>query len=249
MIQTTWERKKILTIAVCDDNSTDRTQIIQAMEAYFQDRGVDGKVFSYDSAEKLNSEMESNRLGFDIVFLDIIMNDMDGMTCARLIRRQDKLVKIIFLTSSTDHVYEGYEVGATAYLVKPVAAEKLAAVLGTAIDAVEDIAKESITFTAGGVTQRILLKDIVYLESKKNKVIIMLARGESLAVYTTMDEFEQAHRPTMWIRSHKSYVVNFLYIERYLSDKFVLRDGIEIPISRVYKDKARECFFNLLHNQ
>jgi two-component system, LytTR family, response regulator LytT len=219
------------------------------VEAYVQSKGMEGKVFGYDSAEKLNSGLESKRLKFDILFLDIIMKDMDGMACARLIRRQDKLVKIVFLTSSTDHVYEGYEVGATAYLVKPAAANKLAAVLDNAIGDIADVAKESIAITCGSITQRILLKDILYLESKKNKVMIILADGESLAVYTTLDEFDQSHPSAMWIRAHKSYIANFLHIERYLGDKFVLRDDTVIPISRAYKDKARESFFALLHNE
>jgi DNA-binding LytR/AlgR family response regulator len=249
--QLEWERgkTKIFIVGVCDDDAADRTQIITAVEAYFRNKDVEGKVFSYASAEELNFELESKKLQFDLVFLDIIMNDMDGMTCARLIRQSDKLVKIVFLTSSTNHVYEGYEVQATAYLVKPVDAKKLAVVLDNTIGEIEAVVKESIAVTTGGVTQRILLRDIRYLESKKNKVMIVLAHGECLAVYTTLDELAQSHQSTMWIRSHKSYVVNFLYIEQYLSDKFVLRDGTVIPISRNHKEKVRECFFNLLHNQ
>jgi two-component system, LytTR family, response regulator LytT len=239
----------MLILAVCDDNPTERIQICNTVEGYLQNRCIDGKIFSYDSAEKLYSGLESKRLKFDIVFLDIIMGDMDGMTCARLIRQQDKLVKIIFLTSSTDYVYEGYEVNATAYLVKPINASKMAAVLDKTCDQIEEVARESIAVTSGGLTQRILLKDILYVESEKNRVIIVLAQGERLAVYITLDGFEQSHPSKMWIRSHKSYVVNFLYVEQYASDKFVLRDGTVIPISRVYKDKAREYFFTLLHNQ
>lgn len=243
-----WEGKKIIIIAVCDDDFNDRDKICKAVEAYLQIRGIDGKVLGYDSAEKLNSVLESKRLKFDIVFLDIIMSDMDGMTCARLIRQQDKLVRIVFLTSSTDYVYEGYEVDATAYLVKPINTDKLAVVIDKTCGQIDDAAKESIAITSGGATQRILLKDILYLESEKNKVMIILANGKRLAVYTTLDGFEQSHQSKMWIRSHKSYLVNFLYIEQYAGDKFVLRDGTVIPISRVYKDKAKAGFFTLLHS-
>jgi len=239
----------MLIIAVCDDNHTDKTHMCNAVETYLQTQCIDGKVFGFDSAEKLNSVLEGKRLKFDIVFLDIIMGDMDGMTCAKLIRKQDKQVKIIFLTSSTDYVYEGYEVNATAYLVKPITTNKLTAVLDKTCGQIEDVTKERIAFTSGGVTQRILIKDILYLESQKNKVIVVLAQGERLAVYTTLDSLEQPQQSQLLIRSHKSYIVNFLYIEQYASDKFVLRDGTVIPISRIYKDKARECFFNLLHNQ
>ncbi|WP_378952627.1 LytR/AlgR family response regulator transcription factor [Pelosinus sp. sgz500959] len=240
----------MISIGVCDDNHTDRTQVCNAIEDYIQTHRIDGKVFVFDCAEKLISAIGDKKLHFDIIFLDIIMGDMDGMTCARWIRQQDKLIQIIFLTSSTDYVYEGYEVNATAYLVKPVNMKKLTVALDKTIAEIKDVMKESIAISRGGVTQRILTTDILYLESQKNKVNIVLARTkERIAVYTTLDEFVQYHQSKMWIRSHKSYVVNFLYIEQYVSDKFILRDGTVIPISRIHKEKARECFFILLHNQ
>jgi len=240
----------ILSIAVCDDNHLDKTKICHTIETYLQHKGINGKVFAYDSAEKLSSAIESKRLSFDIIFLDIIMGDMDGMSCARLIRQQDKLVKIVFLTSSTDYVYEGYEVNATAYLIKPINPEQCITVLDKTITQIEDVTKESISITSGGVIQRILMKNILYLESQKNKVEIVLApTGQRLAVYTTLDAFEQGHQSKMWIRTHKSYLVNYLYIEQYSSDQFVLRDGTVIPISRIYKNTVREYFFTLLHNQ
>jgi len=220
------------------------------IETYLQNQGINGKVFAYDSAEKLHSVIESKRICFDIIFLDIIMDDMNGMTCARIIRRQDKLVKIVFLTSSTDYVYEGYEVNATGYLVKPINAKQLIAVMEKILVQIEDIDKESIYITSRGVIQRILTRNILYAESKKNYVQIVLAKtDERLVIYTKLDEFEQLHPSKLWIRCHKSYIINFLFIEQYASDQFVLSDDTVIPISRTYKDQVREHFYTLLHNQ
>lgn len=243
------EGRKILVVAVCDDDNLDRTIVCKTVETYLRNHGLDGKIFSFDSAEKLYSALEGKKLKFDIVLMDIILGDMDGLSCARLIRRQDKLARIIFLTSSADYVYDGYEVNATAYLLKPVGAEKLAAVLDKTIAQIEDVAKESLAITSGGMTRKILLEDILYAESQKNRVIIVLTHGERLAVYSSLDSFEQEHRSEMLIRSHKSYIVNFIYIEQYAGEKFVLRDGTVIPISRIYKDRAKESFFTLLHKQ
>lgn len=242
------EGKGIFVIAVCDDDGADRTYICRALETYLRNRDIDGKVIGYAGAEKLYSALESKKLKFDIIVLDVIMSDIDGMTCARFIRRQDTQVQIVFLTSSTDYVFEGYEVNAAAYLVKPVSADKLAAVLDKAIDQIAKMTQESIAITCGGVTKRILLRDILYLESKKNRVMVVLVNGECLAVYASLDEFAHSRQAKWWIRSHKSYIVNFLYVEQFAGDKFVLRNGAIIPISRLYKDNARDCFFSLLHN-
>ena len=240
----------MLMIAVCDDDPSDNSKICNMIESYLQNKQINGKIVAYDNAEKLNFAIESKKINFDIIFLDIIMGDMDGMTCARMIRRQDKLVNIVFLTSFTDYVYEGYEVNAVAYLLKPLHGQKVIAVLENIIAQIDELGKESIAISSGGVIRRILIKDILYLESQKNIVEIILAQtGERLTMYTTLDEFEQLYQSKMWIRHHKSFIANYMYIEQYTSDKFVLRGGNVIPISRTYKNKAKECFFTLLHNQ
>ena len=240
----------MLIIAVCDDDPIDRAKISDTIQTYFQDQQINGTIFTYDSADKLNSVIESKQIRFDIIFLDIIMDGMDGMTYARCIRQRDKLVKIVFLTSSTEYVYEGYEVNASGYLVKPPNEVKIIEILKKTIAQIEDIAKESIFITNGSVTQRILLSNIRYIESQKNQVkLVLVELDEIITIYIKLDEFEQLYPSKMWIRAHKSYIVNFLYIEQYASDKFVLRDSTVIPISRTYKDKARECFYTLLYNQ
>ncbi len=239
----------MLIIAICDDNAADRIKLYETIENYLCNKGVNANIFTYDNPDKLNSVIESKTICFDIIFLDIIMGDMNGMTCARIIRKQDKLVNIIFLTSSTDYVYEGYEVNATGYLVKPIKIDQLAKVMEKAIAQIENVDKASIYITCRGVTQKIPTKDILYLESENNKVNIVLAKtAEKITVYTKLDEFEQTEQLNTFIRSHKSYLVNFLYIEKYANDKFVLNDGTFIPISRTNKDTARESFYNLLNN-
>lgn len=239
----------MLIIAICDDNDADRVKLYETIESYLCKQGVNAKIFVYDNPDKLTSVIESKTICFDIIFLDIIMDDMDGMTCARIIRKQDKLVNIIFLTSSTDYVYEGYEVNATGYLVKPIKIDQLAKVMERAIAQVENVDKASICITYRGVTRKIPIKDILYFESENNKVNIVLAKtAEKITVYTKLDEFEQTQQLNTFIRSHKSFLVNFLHIEKYENDRFELNNGIIIPISRKNRDKVRESFYTLLNS-
>ena len=238
----------MLLIAVCDDEASDRTQLYDAIKNFLQERHVAGKVLIYANAETLIAATEENRGRFDIVFLDILMSGLDGMACAKLLRRQDTRVTIIFLTSSTDYVYEGYEVDAAAYLIKPVDTQKLAAALDKTLSRINGIDKQSITITSGGITKRLLINDILYVESRKNRVEIVTTRTVSrVSLYITLDRFEELYPCELWIRSHKSFIVNFSHIAQYSTDKFLLQDGAAIPISRIYKEKARESFFLLLH--
>lgn len=236
-------------IAVCDDNKEDRMQACRMLESSLRNKHIDGKILAYDGANQLLSAIENKNPGFDILFMDIFMGDMDGMRCAKLIRQHDHFVKIVFLTNSTDYVYAGYEVNASGYLVKPVTEQVLAAFLEKTINQLEDVAKKTIALTSGGVVRRIPLQKVLYLESKKNKVEVVLARtGEIVAVYTTLDAFEQLHPSNLWIRPHKSFLVNFQHIEQFDGSQFTLTNGAVIPVSRAYKEKAKEAFFALLYN-
>lgn len=240
----------MLLIAVCDDQESERNKICTAIETYLREQRISAKLLEFHCAEQLVAAIESNKVKFDLIFLDIVMVDMDGLNCARLIRQQDKLVNIIFFTCSTDHICEGYEVNATAYLVKPINESKLRAALTKAIAQVAEWSQDSFIITCGGVTQRILTKDVRYLESHKNRLEIVMAQtGERLVAYTSLDSFTKLHASPLWIRAHKSFLVNFLYIEQVASDKFILNTGTIIPISRFYKDQARETFFKLLNGQ
>ncbi|HOP74454.1 MAG TPA: LytTR family DNA-binding domain-containing protein [Bacillota bacterium] len=239
----------MLLIAICDDNEDDRQSLYHTLENFLNTKGIQARLFAYDSPNKLNSVIENKSFRFDIIFLDIIMGDMNGMECARFIRQQDKLVKIIFLTNSTDYVFEGYDVKATGYLIKPIKTDQLNKVLNQAITEISDIEKNSIYITNRGITQRIPIDDILYLESENNKVNIFLAKNnEKITVYNKLNDFEQQQIKT-FIRSHKSYLVNFLYIEKYANDKFILTDKTIIPISRKNREKAKETFYHLLSSQ
>ena len=239
----------MLIIAVCDDNEADRENIRTTIEVYLQQHKLEGQVFAYDRAEKLISAIEEQHFCFDVIFLDIVMGDMDGMACARIIRKSDNFVKIIFLTNSTDYVYEGYEVNAARYLIKPVNETKIADFFQEMRPDFELAVKENIVIASGGAMKRIMVNRILYLESKKNTVKIILAgEAESITLYMTLDAFAQQYPSEMWIRPHKSFLVNFLYIEQYSAEQFVLKNGISIPVSRSYKSKARERFYCLLQN-
>jgi two-component system, LytTR family, response regulator LytT len=240
----------MLLIAVCDDEASERAKLYEAIVAYLKERNIEGKVVVYDSAESIIAAIAYKRIRFDIIFMDIIMGRLDGMACARLIRSQDTQVALLFLTSSTDFLYEGYEVDATAYLIKPVCTTKLAAALSKTLAKIDSIITASIAITSGGITRRLMIKDIRYAESQKNRIeIATVKNSERVILYTTLDRFELLYPSAMWIRSHKSFVVNFLHIAQYSIDKFILTDGTAVPISRVYKDKARAEFFQLLHAQ
>ena len=114
-------------ICFCDDEASTRSQFERMAAAWAEQRGEAAELQLYNSAEQLLFEVgqpEAQELAFDLILLDIQMGGMDGITLARQLRAQDKRVTLAFLTAAREYVFEGYEVQAVRYLLKPMQQEK-----------------------------------------------------------------------------------------------------------------------------
>lgn len=111
-------------IAVCDDEEACRMQVKNEVEKIL---GLDVVVDLYPSGRELLAGFE--KFSYDIIFLDIEMPGMDGISLARKLRTKDGTVFLVFLTGHIEYALKGYEVNALRYLTKPVKEEKLKEVL------------------------------------------------------------------------------------------------------------------------
>ena len=94
---------------------------------------------------------------------------MDGVSLARMIRRENETIQILFLTGYSDYIAEGYEVAALHYLVKPVKEEKLFSVLDRALDKVRKN-ETVLNLTSGGELVRIPIHQLRYADVMGNYV-------------------------------------------------------------------------------
>ena len=117
----------MIKISLVDDDPSDRSFLHSLVSDSFEKTGIDVEISEFESAEDFLSVFEPEI--FDLCFLDIYMKKMNGMDAARQIRELDPELAIVFLTSSADYVYEGYEVQALRYLTKPPVPEKVHAVI------------------------------------------------------------------------------------------------------------------------
>ncbi len=107
----------MLRIGICDDIDVHRAILGQFVSDYFNEKKIPFEVFSFNSGEKLLHYYENNSL--ELIFLDIIMGNADGMTVSKQIRQSDTRVTIIFCTTHADFALESYDVYAYGYMLKP----------------------------------------------------------------------------------------------------------------------------------
>lgn len=215
-------------IAICEDIGGEREKIIEKIDGFFQKENLRYLVNEYSSGESLLAEYQDGTAVFDLIFMDIGLGGMNGLDTASKIRAIDNFVHIAFLTSSRDYAIEGYEVGAVAYLLKPVEDEKFFTLLSKLTRTEKP---KSLTLKIRGRRKDFDYRDIVYVESRGHRVILHLANGTEEAAYYKLDEIEELLQESTFVRTHKSYLVNMDYI-RTAEDDFELVTGAVVPIRR-----------------
>ena len=125
----------MLQIGICDDARESRFQLRVLLERALEGRSAPARLLEFSSGDALLGWMDRHAGELDLVFLDIEMEGTNGMDTARALREADQSLQLVFVTGYSDYVFDGYEVGALGYLLKPAGAEELEKVLTRALTA------------------------------------------------------------------------------------------------------------------
>ncbi|HSQ87259.1 LytTR family DNA-binding domain-containing protein [Romboutsia sp.] len=217
----------ILHIGICEDNLIHRTILINHIEEVLKLEKVSFKLYEFKSGEEL---LEKYTRSLDILFLDIHMEKLTGMDTARKIREFDKRVEILFTTSISDYVHEGYEVRAYRYLIKPIIYEVVQKHLKECIFNI--IEKETNFLIINGKSNliKINLDSVLYIETKERDLIIHEI-DKSYKVKMSMRKIEKLLEGKHFFRCHNSFLVNLKMIES-LDKNIVYINKASIPVSK-----------------
>ena len=220
----------VMKIAVCDDEQVLRENILSLIITHHTDSCVD----LYESG---NALLDSGK-HYDIYFLDIQMPGIDGLKTAEQIREEQKSLSskesiIIFITAFKDHMLDAFDVKAFHYLIKPISEAKFKVVLSKAVNDYNRTNKDAdryILVKNGDSHHKIVIKDILYVESQGKKVIVHSDNGV-LDYYGKMQELEKI-LGNSFFRSHRCYIVNMEHITRYSANAIGLKNGNEVLLAQ-----------------
>lgn len=212
-------------IAICDDEKIFLSDLEEKIYKILS--RLDHDVFSFTSAEELLAAKND----FDIIFLDIEMGGMDGMSAAREIREKDEGIPIVFLTSHTEMAIEGYEVNAFRFLKKPVEDEKLKQTLQD-IRLMKDSHK-GVMIKSGGEEIVVVPSEVLFLESDNNNVRMITTSGSFTTRMKLGEAIEIFNGVNDTIRKvHRCTAVNLNHVARIRDREVILDEGSVIGISR-----------------
>jgi len=224
-------------IAICDDLKEERQKIIESLNSVIKDFSAD----EFENGHELLKSHASNP--YDLIMLDILMPELNGIDTAMALRQSDSKTPIIFISTSEEFGVQSYRVLAFDYLLKPIDKEHLKTCLKRLLSQ-REFQKHYISVNYCGVETKILLSNIQYLESNLRKVIFTLTENREIAVNGKLSDFEQYLLVHGFCRCHKSYLVNIEQIDRLEGEIFFLTGGKSVKISRTYLQSARKAYFD-----
>lgn len=190
----------------------------------------------------------------DLIFVDINMPDMTGV---EFVQSLDTPAMVIFTTAYAEYAIEGFKLSAIDYLLKPFGLKDIERASEKALslyellqlqksaqleqEADEPISDEEdnsvISVHADRKTHIVKLANIVYLESAGEYIRLHLADGTKLVTLFRLKNMESSLHSSMFMRVHRSYIVNLSYVSGYTKGRVYLSNDDYVPIGESYKEQ------------
>lgn len=219
-----------INVLLCDDDKAFLQKLHEALTSLSQSEKVSVNIRICSHPASLTDRALSQ---FQIMFLDIDMEERSGMEIARRVRELRLDTTIIFVTNYPQFSLEGYEVRAFRYLLKQGWEEKLPGYYHAALNELPQ-ADKALRFSVKAETFAVPYREIIYLESSQRLIYLYtvkpLRAGDHF--YGKMEELAKELEPEGFLRIQRSYLVNMAHIKKLNYDLVVLSNGKELTVSQ-----------------
>lgn len=225
-------------VAICDDEKAMIRQLLQYISQIEAETGDQYSTFCCESAEELLEHMPRD---IQVLLLDICMDKLTGMECARRLRAEGWNGEIFFITSMAEYAVEGYQVHAFAFLTKPVLYSELKRSLTSCFERMDRNRKAVLPVESAGGIEMLTISEIMYAEVYQHATSFALP-GRKVTGNMQLSYVETELAPYGFFRSHRSYIVNMNHIKKIENEFITVSDGSLVPLSK-YRRKEFLCAY------
>lgn len=218
----------MIKIAVCDDEPVMCRRLKQMVASRLERWEEPFRITCYTNAV----QFLYTPLDFDLIFLDIQMPNLDGISLAKRLRQREFEGVLIFVTVLKECMLDAFEVEAMDYLCKPVDELRLERALKRSLKRLNRKEERYLSIRTRDWCRKVKLGDIYYCEVVNRKIYVHTG-NEVITYYGKIKEAEQQTAPD-FIRCHRSFLVNPEHLSEYRDRSAVLENGERIPVSRSF---------------
>ncbi|MBB6632422.1 LytR/AlgR family response regulator transcription factor [Clostridium algidicarnis] len=215
-------------IAIVEDEKIHQDYLAAMLKGVAKDYGMVLSLRVFDSAEAFLFAFEEEKV--DAVLLDIQLKTMNGYVLAEIIRQRDKNIPLAFITGIKDYVFDGYNVDACGYILKPIKMESVYQLMNKIIKKLSSVEKSLIVKTKDGIIN-LYENDIYYIESSNHSTILHINKG-SYVSNTKLREWVEELSKESFFKVHRCYIINLGMIEKIEKTEVLMNNDTEIPIAR-----------------
>lgn len=193
-----------------------------------------------EDAIQLNTMLKTEKA--DLLFLDIEMPEITGLELLSSLKNPPK---VIIVSAYEQYALKGYELDVVDYLLKPVSFERFIKSVNKVYDLLHTEPKEDnnyIFVKSDKLLKKILLKDILFIESMENYVVIQTVSGKEV-VYTTLKQLYESLPQDIFRQTHRSYIVNIEKVTAIDGNQLAI-PPYKIPVARNFRDNIFQLILN-----
>lgn len=217
----------MIRIAIVEDDAAVREQLTDYVQRHSRQYGTEFEITVFPDGLDL---LDEYRPVYDIIFLDVEMKHLDGMSTAERIRALDSDVVLIFITNMAQYAIKGYAVGALDYVLKPVPYFAFSQQLQKAVTRIEKRSRQYLAVPVDGGFRRLDVADIYYLESEGHRVHFY-TEEDDFSAPGSLKTYEEKLADSPFARCNSGYLVNLAQV-RSVQQSVVQVGPHELQISR-----------------
>lgn len=231
-----------LNIAVCDDEPLQ----VKIITSYLKSLDIKYKIeiIKALSGEELLKKIEAKEI--NVAFLDIAMENMNGIELGREIRKKYQDCITVFITGFENYALDAFNIKALNYILKPVTKSELKKCMEDIILRIEEkraFKEKNSVISIYNKKDMIKIKyeDIYYFEKILNKIKVYTIKGEYEYYGTLKGLKKELDMDNVFIQCHQGYIVNKTKITEMRDGQIYMKDIKKfIPVSRRLKTKIRK---------
>lgn len=230
----------MLRIAVCDDEMVAIKLISSALNEQFAKRGLEFKIETFLNGKVLAEKIRTG-IRYDILFADISMPEIDGISLGMKLRETLTDTILVYISSHEDLVFDTFQAQPFRFIRKKNFRTELPALILAVCEEIVRRRARKIAFQCGASSIMLQPERIVYVESYK-KIQIIHYENQTFEVQSSLQKIMTQLKEYGFVQAHKSYYVNCRYIHSIDRNTLELDDHTQIPIGRSKLNNVKEAF-------
>ena len=234
-----------LNIAICDDDSNICNLLHNIITTFQFQNNIDFHVHTFQSGNALLNKCKTDE-SFHVIFLDIELSDSNGLEIAKQIRKSNRYVKIIFVSSHPEYSISSFSVHPYYFVTKPFTNE---AVMKLLSEVLYDIQASKLLYTiidTSGGQQSVNLHDVIYLftiDSKKEIIGFSLGK-KKINAKGTIKSWNQKLCSYGFTICYQGYLINLAHIHYITSDQVIMDTMEQLPLKRSLRSEIQKLYLN-----